>query len=231
MLYETVQCFSDLHLKIYWLSKEQCCCSEGIYAAYVSDFIVKLSFPSIFMYFFWADAAAGWHFTSAVTVRLSSATVEHGQPHCRGLTSLPQNKSWHHRWADTAPLVQLWLHGAGSLRSCDICALGSCWFAYKAREDSASPPSSPICRRSLHLSLLCTPSSAILLMEAQIILPLSLPFPLHLSRPVLTHQRQCTAYSLPAAAMETGVVVYDSARLVCREIDRKRDTQRWEKTD
>lgn len=178
------------------------------------------------MYFFWADAAAGCHFTSTVTVGLSSATVEHGQPHCRGLTSLPQNKSWHHRWADTAPLVRLWLHGAGSSRSCDICALGSCWFAYKAREDSASPPSSPVCRRSLHLSLLRTPSAAILLMEAQIILPLSLPFPLHLSRPVLlTHQRQCTAYSLPAAAMETGVVVYDSARPVCREIDRKRDRE------
>lgn len=56
--------------------------------------------------------------------------------------------------------------------------------------------------------------------------------PLHPSRPLLlTHQRQCTVYSLPAATMETGVVVYDSERLVCREIDRKRDTQRQGKGD
>lgn len=56
--------------------------------------------------------------------------------------------------------------------------------------------------------------------------------PLHLSRPLLlTHQRQCTVYSLPAATMETGVVVYDSERPVCREIDRRRDTQRQVKRD
>lgn len=184
------------------------------------------------MYFLGAYAAAGCHFTSAVTGSLSSATVERDSLTAEAWHHFLKNKSWHHRWADTAPLLRLRLHGAGSLRSCDICALGSCWFAYKAREDSASPPSSPVCRRRLHLPILRTPSAAILLMDAQIILPLSLPFPLHLSRPVLlTHQRQCTAYSLPAAAMETGVVVYDSARPVCREIDRKREKQRWEKTD
>lgn len=31
--------------------------------------------------------------------------------------------------------------------------------------------------------------------------------------------------------METGVVVYDSERPVCREIDRRRDTQRQVKRD
>lgn len=83
--------------------------------------------------------------------------------------------------------------------------------------------------RPLHLSHLPSPLAvfAPMLMEAQIILPLSLPSPLHPSRPLrLTHQRQCTAYSQPAATMETGVVVYDSERPVCRETDRKGDTQR-----
>ncbi len=160
----------------------------------------------------------------------------HHYPHCRGLTSLPQNKSWHHRWADTAPLT--WLHRrcAGlshpPARSCDIFALGSCWFAYRAREDPPPPPPPPVlCRKTLHLSPLLSPFAVLMLMEARIILPPSLS-PLHPSRPLLlTHQRQCTVYSLPAATMETGVVVYDSERLVCREIDRNRDTHRQGKRD
>lgn len=150
------------------------------------------------------------------------------QPHCRGLTSLPQNKSWHHRWADTAPLSRLGRHCAGlslpPMRSCDICALGYCWFAYRAREDPPPPPCAvqedPASLPSPPLPLLCgcwcwgtnNPPS---------------PSTLHPSRPLLlTHQRQCTVYSLPAATMETGVVVYDSERPVCREIDWKRQGKR-----
>lgn len=166
-----------------------------------------------------------------------------------GTTSLTA-EAWHHFLKInhdiiaelTQPLTRLCRHGAGPslppLRSCDICALGSCWFAYRAREDSPPPPppppSTPICRKTLRLSLLLSSSAVLMLMlmEAQIILPLSLPSPLLLSRPLLlTHQRQCTAYSLPAATMETGVVVYDSERPVCREMDRKGDTQRQGKKD
>lgn len=74
----------------------------------------------------------------------------HDQPHCRALTSLPQNKSWHHRRADTAPPCR---HSAVLTHpqlptpcwSCDICALGSCWFAYRAREDSDPPPPPASC--------------------------------------------------------------------------------------
>lgn len=107
----------------------------------------------------------------------------HHQPHCRGLTSLPQNKSWHHRQADTAPLTRLDRHCAGPslplARSCDICALGSCWFAYRAREDPPPPPPPPVqCRKTLHLSPLLSPSAVLMLMlmEARIILPPSLPY-------------------------------------------------------
>lgn len=212
----------------------------------------QLHFTYIHIPFFKTDAAAtrtfcskGKHVCSDQHLLYGwsvqvSYHCRHDQPHCRGLTSLPQNKSWHHRWADTAPLTRLCRHGAGPslppLRSCDICALGSCWFAYRAREDSPPPPppSTPICRKTLRLSLLLSSSAVLMLMlmEAQIILPLSLPSPLRLSRPLLlTHQRQCTAYSLPAATMETGVVVYDSERPVCREMDRKGDTQRQGKKD
>lgn len=91
------------------------------------------------------------------------------------------------------------------------------------------PPSS--CAVPEDPASLLSPTAVLMLMEARIILPPSLS-PVHLSRPLLlTHQRQCTAYSLPAATMETGVVVYDSERPVCREIDRKRDTQRRGKRD
>lgn len=75
----------------------------------------------------------------------------HHQPHCRGLTSLPQNKSWHHRWADTAPLARLdrrcagpSLHRRGHVGSgiLSICI-------QRARED---PPLLVLCRKTLHLS-------------------------------------------------------------------------------
>lgn len=68
-----------------------------------------------------------------------------------------------------------------------------------------------------------------MLMEAGIILP---PSPgLQPSRPLLfTHQRQCTAYSLPAAAMETGVVVYDSMQ-EGRETERHTDPRNDKEQD
>lgn len=200
---------SDLHItvKIYRLSNEQCCCSEGrVWICHIRSvfaFSLTSSSTCLFRVPFLIPLS---RYSSRLSFRISRH-CEVEQCNCWTRPSLTA-EAWHHflkinhdiiAEADTAPLAWLCLHGAGSSWSCDICALGSCWFAYKVREDSASPPSSPICRKSPHFSLPCTPSTAILLMEAQIILPLSLPFPLHLSRPVLlTHQRQCTAYSLPA---------------------------------
>lgn len=167
----------------------------------------------------------------------------HDQPHCRGLTSLPQNKSWHHRWADTAPLAWLCSARCRSQPPSAVVMWHLCsgilliYIQSEGRLSSSSPSSSfftdlpeepaslpsPLFLRYVHADAdgsTNNPPS------------LSLPSPLHLSRPLLlTHQRLCTAYSLPAATMETGVVVYDSERPVCREIDRKGDTQRQGKKD
>lgn len=94
----------------------------------------------------------------------------------------------------------------------------------RVREDS---PLIVLCRKTLHLSPLLSPCLCCIDADGSTNNVPSLP-PLHPYRPLLlTHQRQFTAYSLPAATMETGVVVYDSERPVCRKIERKRGTQ-WQ---